>query len=824
MDNLGERVKKIRIEEELKNYYLDYAMSVNIGRSIPYATDGLKPVHRRILYAMYELGNMPNKPYKKSARVVGDVLGKYHPHGETAIYDSLVRMAQDFTFRYPLVDGQGNFGSVDGDAAAAMRYTEVRLTKLATHLLDEIGQETVEWTRNFDNSLDEPLLLPAKLPYLLLNGSSGIGVGMACNIPPHNLSELVDCMNYLLDHSDATVDDILKIMPGPDFPTGGKIVSPAGVRSFYETGRGSIIQQGVGHIEAESRNKTSYVITEIPYMVNKANLVKAIADLVRNKKIDGITDLRDESDREGMRIVIELKAGVDWKVVEKKLFKHTQLQTTFGGILLSIVDGRPIESGIIENLRSFIEFRRETVVRRTKFQLKKAEERKHILEGLHVAITNIDETIKIIRGAESTQDAQQKLMDRFELSTQQAQAILDMRLARLTKLEVGKIEEEIAELVKIIKKLTEYLENPDSLKKHIKKEFLELKKEFADKRRSKFGSVEEADFNAEDLVSDDPMIVAITKDGYIKRVKPEMWRAQGRGGKGVTGLSTNESDEAKDIFSVTNKEDMLAFTNLGKAYKFKVYDIPEVGRTAKGTPITTLLPLVPSEFVSAILPIKEWDDRFLFMVTSRGIVKKLPLKSFEKVRRTGMIAITLDGDDWLKKSRPVDPDSEIIIVSKYGQAIRFNESDVRSTGRTSKGVIGIRLNLDDMVVAMEVEEEGASLLCVSENGYGKRTDFSEFRLIKRGGKGVRAMKINPKSGPVITCRVVKPEDHLFIITSGGQTIKIQIDKIRECGRNATGVRLIKLAESDTVTAISRDKPDINGNGDEEQEQTLESQN
>ena len=810
-DNLGERIKVVNIGTQLKNYYLDYAMSVNIGRSIPIAFDGQKPVHRRILFAMQELNNFPGKPYKKSARVVGDVLGKYHPHGDTSIYDALVRMAQQFTFRYPLVDGQGNFGSVDGDGAAAMRYTEVRLTKIATHLLDELEQDTVSWQKNFDNTLDEPLTLPAKLPYLLLNGSSGIGVGMATNIPPHNLGELVDCLTLLLEKPESTMDDLIKIIPGPDFPTGGRIVSPAGVRSFYETGRGSIILQGTGHVEDRDKGrKTSYIITEIPYMVNKSNLVKAIADLVRDKKVSGITDLRDESDRDGMRVVVELKAGTDWKFIEKKLFKHTQLQTTFGGIMLSIVNGMPTTLGLIPMLTGFLGFRKETVTKRTKFQLRKAQDRKHILEGIHIAITNIDETIKIIRGASGNTEAAELLRKRFDLSDKQAKAILDMKLGRLTKLEVGKVEKEIAELVKTIKRLLDILENPDTMKKLIKKEFTDLRKEFADERRTRVGDIEEGDITAEDLITDNPMIIATTKDGYIKRVKPEEWRSQGRGGKGVTGIQTREEDQAQDIFSVTNKQDMLAFTNLGKVYKFKVYDVSEVGRAAKGTPITTLLPLVPSEFVTAILPVKEWDERFLFMVTAMGIVKKLPLKSFQKVRRTGIIAITLDGDDWLRKTRAVEPQTEIIIVSKRGQGIRFNEADVRPMGRTARGVIGIRLSLDDIVVGMEVYEEGASLLCVSENGYGKRTGFDEFRLIKRGGKGVRAMKINAKSGPVQTCRVVQPEDHLFIITKNGQTIKIQIKTIRECGRYATGVRLIRLNDDDLVNAITREKPENNG--------------
>lgn len=809
IDNLGERQKSVPIDRQLKEYYLDYAMSVNIGRSIPLAHDGQKPVHRRILFAMHELGNVPSKPYKKSARVVGDVLGKFHPHGETAIYDSLVRMAQPFTYRYPLVDGQGNFGSVDGDEAAAMRYTEVRLTKLATHLLDEIDQNTSRWTKNFDNTIDEPLILPAKLPYLLLNGASGIGVGMACNIPPHNLGELVDAMTTLLNKPDTNLDDILKIIPGPDFPTGGRIVSPAGVRSFYETGKGSIIVQGKGHIETKGK-KDSYVITEIPYLVNKSNMIKAIADLVRDKKIVGITDLRDESDRDGMRVVLELKADSNWKFIEKKLFKHTQLQTTFGGILLSIVDGKPVTMGLIPLLKDFLAFRMETVTKRTKFQLKKAQDRKHILEGINVAIRNIDETIRIIRGASGNTEALAQLRERFSLSEKQAKAILEMRLGRLTKLEVGKIEKEIAELVKTIARLTEILENPGILKKVIIKEFRQMKTDFADERRSDIGSIEEGDITEEDLIKDGPMVVATTRDGYIKRVSPDEWRSQNRGGMGVSGVTTSGEDQAQDIFSVDNKQDMLAFSNLGKVYKFKVYDIPEVKRTAKGTPITTLLPLVPSEFITSTLPVKNWDGRFLFMVTARGTVKKCLLKSFEKVRRTGIIAISLDSDDWLRNTRAVHAGTEMIIVSKHGQGIRFNEANIRTMGRTARGVIGIRLGIDDMVVGMDVYEKGGSLLCVSENGYGKRTSFDEFRLIKRGGKGVRAMTINAKSGCVCACRVVQPEDKLFIITRKGQTIKVAINTIRECGRYATGVRLIRLREEDKVIAISRDKDRPNG--------------
>ena len=803
-DNLGERMRAVPIDRQLKEYYLDYAMSVNIGRSIPLSHDGQKPVHRRILFAMHELGNVPSKPYKKSARVVGDVLGKFHPHGETAIYDSLVRMAQPFTYRYPLVDGQGNFGSVDGDEAAAMRYTEVRLTKLATHLLDEIDQDTASWAKNFDNTIDEPTILPAKLPYLLLNGASGIGVGMACNIPPHNLGELVDAMITLLNKPETDIDEILKIVPGPDFPTGGRIVSPAGVRSFYETGKGSIIVQGKGHIET-NKKKESYVITEIPYLVNKSNMIKAIADLVRDKKIVGITDLRDESDRDGMRVVLELKMGSNWKFIEKKLFKHTQLQTTFGGILLSILDGKPVTMGLIPMLKDFLSFRMDTVTRRTKFQLRKAEEKKHILEGINIAIKNIDETIRIIRGASGNTEALTQLRERFSLSEKQGKAILDMRLGRLTKLEVDKIEKEIAELIATIARLTEILENPSVLKKEIIKEFRQMKKEYADERRTDIGNIEEGDITEEDLIKDGPMVVATTRDGYIKRVNPDEWRAQNRGGMGVSGLTTLGEDQAQDIFSVDNKQDMLAFSNLGKVYKFKVYDIPEVKRIAKGTPITTLLPLAPSEFITSTLPVKNWDDRSLFMVTARGTVKKCPLNSFQKVRRTGIIAITLDNDDWLRKTRAVHAGTEIIIVSKHGQGIRFNEDDIRSMGRTARGVIGIRLGIDDMVVGMDVYEEGGSLLCVSENGYGKRTSFEEFRLIKRGGKGVRAMKINTKSGPVCACRVVQPDDKLFVITMKGQTIKMSIGDIRECGRYATGVRLIRLRDEDKVISISREK-------------------
>ena len=801
-DKLGERVRIVDVEEEIKTYYLDYAMSVNIGRSIPDARDGLKPVHRRILFAMNELSNTPDKPHKKSARIVGDVLGKYHPHGDMAVYDSLVRMAQDFSMRYPLIDGQGNFGSVDGDGAAAQRYTEVRLTPLAMEMLEELDFQTVPTMRNFDNTLDEPLVLPSKLPILLLNGSSGIGVGMACNIPPHNLTEVLDCILHLMTHPDAKVEDLIKIMPGPDFPTGGRMVSPAGVRRLYEEGRGSIIVQGIGTVESEGK-KLSYVITELPYIVNKANLVASIADMVREKKIEGISDLRDESDREGMRIVIELKGGADVKLLENQLYKHTAYQTSFGAIMLSIVDGRPVEAGLVQTLSNFLAFRRSTITKRTEFQLKKAEERKHILEGIRIAITHIDETIKIIRNAESTEAAQTQLMTSFNLSEVQAKAILDLRLGRLTKLEVDKIDKETGELVSKIKELSLILENPIRLDEVIKDEFIQLKKKFGDERRTRISAGEDGGFSLEDIIANDPFMVSLTKDGYLKRVKQEAWRSQGRGGKGIMGVQSTGEDQAQDIFAVTNKTDMLAFTNLGKVYKFKVYEIPETGRVAKGTPITALLPFAISEFVTTVLAVKEWDDRNLMMVTSQGTVKKVLLNSFSNIRHTGIIAITLDGDDWLKKTRPVKASDEVIIVTKIGQAIRFNEKQIRPTGRSSKGVIGIRMGKGDMVIGMEVEEEGTSLLCVSENGYGKLTDFDTFRLIKRGGKGVRAMNINPKSGTVIACRVVKPTDDLIIITTGGQTIRMSTSAIPELGRYATGVRLIRLSGNDLVTSISR---------------------
>lgn len=800
---LGEKIKDIQVEEEIKTYYLDYAMSVNIGRSIPDARDGLKPVHRRILYSMNEIGNASDKPYKKSARIVGDVLGKYHPHGDQAVYDSLVRLAQPFSTRYPLVDGQGNFGSIDGDEAAAMRYTEVRLTAIAESMLEELDQQTVPMSKNFDNTLDEPVVLPSKLPVLLLNGASGIGVGMASNIPPHNLGEVADCLVRLLDKPEADVEELMTLLPGPDFPTSGKIVSPAGLRKYYTDGRGSIIVQGVGKAEGEGR-KTSYVITEIPYLVNKANLVTDIADLVRDKKIEGISDLRDESDRtEGVRIVIELKQGVDWKIIEKQLYKHTAYQSTFGAIMLSIVDGRPVEAGLVSTLTNFIEFRRQTVIKRTEFLLRKAEERKHILEGLHTAISNIDETVKIIRNSSTTEKASEALIQRFNFSEAQVKAILDMRLARLTALEVDKIEKEIAELIIKIKDLTEILEVPERLRQVIRDEFLDMKKRFADKRRTKIEGDEHGGFSLDDLIHDDPFIVSLTRDGYLKRVKVDAWRAQGRGGKGVQSHTTTGDDVAQDIFFVTNKQDMLTFTNLGKVYRFKVHEIPETQRVAKGAPITTILPLAPTEFVTTILPVRVWDDRFLMMVTAEGTIKKCELSQFQNIRRTGIIAITLDGEDWLRKCRLVKAGDEIILVSKLGQAVRFNEGDIRSTGRSSKGVIGIRMGKADMVVAMCVEDEGGALLCVSENGYGKMTDFDTFRLIKRGGKGVRAMNINPKSGNVVACTISHPGHHLMIITTAGQTIKICTDNIPELGRYATGVRLIRLEEGQTVCAISK---------------------
>lgn len=802
----GEKVIEVVLESEVKKSYLEYAMSVIVGRALPDVRDGLKPVHRRILYAMQELGNFPNRPFKKSAKVVGQVLGNYHPHGEAAIYDSLVRLAQDFSMRYPLVEGHGNFGSIDGDPPAAMRYSEVRLGKISLELLEEIEQKTVPFMPNFDASLEEPEYLPAKIPNLLLNGSSGIAVGMATNIPPHNLNEVVDALILIIDNSEATIEEIMQVLKGPDFPTGGRIIGTEGIKSYFETGRGSVRLQGKGHIE-ESKNKTIYVIDEIPYIVNKSELLKTIAELAKENKIQGVSDLRDESDREGIRVVIELKKGINPFIFENQLYKLTQYETNFGVIMLALVNKIPKELGIKELLNLFIEHRKDIITKRTNFELSKSRARRHILSGLKIGIANIDKVLELIKSSENSTVAKGKLEEAFELTPEQSNAIIEMSLGRLTSLEQQKIDNEMDNLNKYINSLEDIIKNDTNLLSEIKKELLTIKDKYGDKRRTEIIYDKSSDYSTDDLIHDDPVIVLFTRDGYIKRMKEETYKTQGRGGKGVIGITKREDDEIQDIFSVTNLKTLLFFTEKGKVYSLKVHNIPEAERRSKGTPISYLLQLEPDDSVSTALAISDFkEDKSLLMVTERGIIKKVALKEFENIRRNGIISIRLKNGDKLKKVRIIKDGETVVIVSKNGYAVRFTEN-LRKMGRASYGVRGIRLSKDDSVVGMEIEEKDHMLLCLTEKGYGKLSKFELFRKTKRGTKGVRAIKISSKTGPVAACRSLTNDMKLIITTTSGNVIQINTKQIPKLSRNSMGVRLIRIGSNDRVIAVARESLD-----------------
>ncbi len=809
----GEKIHEVPIEEELKKSYLDYAMSVIIGRALPDIRDGLKPVHRRILYAMHELGNVYNKPYKKSARIVGEVIGKYHPHGDSAVYDAIVRMAQDFSLRYPLIDGQGNFGSVDGDPPAAMRYTEVRMTKIASEFLADIDKETVDFMPNYDSSLVEPVILPTKVPNLLINGSSGIAVGMATNIPPHNMTEVINGLIAMIDNPDITIDELMKIIPGPDFPTYGIIKGKKGIEDAYRTGRGSIIITGKAEIEELKGKKPAIIITEIPYQVNKAKLIEKIAYLVKEKKIDGITDVRDESDRRGMRIVVELRKDAQANVILNNLYKHTALQTSFGIILLGVLNNQPKVFNLKELLEHFIDFRKEIVTRRTIFEKRKAEEKAHILEGLKKAIENIDEVITIIRSSENPQIAKQRLIERFEFSEKQAQAILDMRLQRLTSLERDKIITDYEETLKLIAKLTEILENEDKLMEVIKEELIYIKNTYGDERRTQIEAAS-IEFDIEDYIPDEEVIVTITRHGYIKRTPLKLYRSQRRGGKGRSGITTKEEDVVKDIFVASTKDNLLLFTNRGKVYSIKVYELPQpVNVNAKGRAVINLVNLEYGEKILSILPVKNFDDeRYITMATINGIVKKTNLKAFSNIRSNGIIAISLDENDQLLAAKITNGENEIFLGTYKGKSIRFNEKDVRPTGRSSRGVIGIRLEKEDKVITMEVLDREGEILTVTEKGYGKRTPVAEYTLQKRGGKGIKLANINKKSGPIVEAIQVRKDDEIILSTNKGKFIRIAVKEIRVCGRVTTGVKLVNLDnEDEKVVSVTR----IAKNGNEE---------
>jgi len=802
----GEKVIEVVLESEVKKSYLEYAMSVIVGRALPDVRDGLKPVHRRILYAMRELGNLPNRPFKKSAKIVGQVLGNYHPHGEAAIYDSLVRLAQDFSMRYPLVEGHGNFGSIDGDPPAAMRYSEVRLAKISLELLEELDQKTVPFMPNFDASLEEPEYLPAKIPNLLLNGSSGIAVGMATNIPPHNLNEVVDALILVIDKPEASIQEIMQFLKGPDFPTGGRIIGTEGIKSYFETGRGSVRLQGKGHIE-EAKNKTIYVIDELPYIVNKSELLKTIAELAKENKIQGVSDLRDESDREGIRVVIELKKGINPFIFENQLYKLTQYETNFGVIMLALVNKIPKELSIKELLNLFIEHRKDIITKRTNFELSKSRARRHILSGLKIGISNIDKVLELIKSSENSTIAKVKLEEAFELTPEQSSAIIEMSLGRLTSLEQQKIDNEMDNLNKYINSLEDIIKNDTNLLSEIKNELLEIKDKYGDKRRTEIIYDRSSDYSTDDLIHDDPVIVLFTRDGYIKRMKEETYKTQGRGGKGVIGITKREDDEIQDIFSVTNHKTLLFFTEKGKVFSLKVHNIPEAERRSKGTPISYLLQLEPDDSVSTALAISDFkEDKSLLMVTERGIIKKVALKEFENIRRNGIIAIRLKNGDKLKKVRIIKDNDTVIIVSKNGYAVRFTEN-LRKMGRASYGVRGIRLSKDDSVVGMEIEEEDHMLLCLTEKGYGKLSNFKLFRKTKRGTKGVRAIKISSKTGPVAACRSLRGDTKLIITTAAGNVIQINTKQIPKLSRNSMGVRLIRIGSNDRVIAVARESLD-----------------
>jgi len=806
MDNMdnGSNIIKIKIEDEMKKSYLDYAMSVIVSRALPDVRDGLKPVHRRILYAMSELGVTYDKPYRKSARIVGDVLGKYHPHGDSSVYDAMVRLAQNFNTRYLLVDGHGNFGSIDGDSPAAMRYTEVRMTKLASEMIRDINKDTIEFRPNFDETLKEPVTLPSRFPNLLVNGSSGIAVGMATNIPPHNLIEVIDRIIMLIDDPSISTEELMRTIKGPDFPTGALIMGKEGIRSAYKTGRGKITLRAVANIEEGNRGKTRIIVTELPYQVNKARLIEKIAELVRDKKIEGIADLRDESDREGMRIVIELKRDANANVVLNNLYKQTQLQITYGIIMLALVDDEPKILSLKKMLTHYIDYQKEIIIRRTQYDLKKAEERAHIVEGLKIAIDNIDEVINIIRSSKEESVAKVRLIETFGLSEIQAQAILDMRLRRLTGLEREKLEEEYEGLIKEINRLKEILGSERLILEIIKTELLEIKEKFGDERRTKIMPAPD-DIDIEDMIEEEDVIITLTHSGYIKRIPESTYKTQKRGGKGITGLTTKENDFVENLFITSTHDNILFFTNKGKAYLLKAYDIPEGKRQSKGSAIINLLNLAKDEFITAVIPIENYDpESNLVFITKYGIIKKTKMEEFKNIRRNGLIAIKLKEDDELIAVRKTDGNKEVIVVTSMGMAIRFKEEDVREMGRSATGVKAIKLKEDDTVVAMDLIEEGKSLLVVSEYGYGKRTSLEEYKTQSRGGVGLKTYNVKEKTGKLVSAKVIDDKDEIIMISMSGVIIRIKAMDISLMGRSTQGVILMKVdKEEDRVMAVAK---------------------
>ncbi|UAL47459.1 DNA gyrase subunit A [Sutcliffiella horikoshii] len=812
-------VKEINISQEMRTSFLDYAMSVIVSRALPDVRDGLKPVHRRILYAMNDLGMTSDKAYKKSARIVGEVIGKYHPHGDSAVYDTMVRMAQDFNFRYMLIDGHGNFGSVDGDAAAAMRYTEARMSKISMEILRDINKDTIDYQDNYDGSEREPVVLPARFPNLLVNGASGIAVGMATNIPPHQLGEIIDGVLAVSKDPDITIPELMEIIPGPDFPTAGQILGRSGIRRAYETGRGSITVRAKVEIETKPNGREVILVHELPYQVNKAKLIEKIADLVRDKKIEGISDLRDESDRNGMRIVMEVKKDANANVLLNNLYKQTSLQTSFGINLLALVNGEPKVLNLKQCLYYYLEHQKVVIKRRTAFELRKAEARAHILEGLRIALDHLDAVITLIRSSQTADIAREGLMTEFSLSEKQAQAILDMRLQRLTGLEREKIEEEYQGLMQLIAELKAILADEEKVLEIIREELTEVKDRFNDTRRTEIMVGGFENIEDEDLIPRQNVVITLTHNGYIKRLPLSTYRSQRRGGRGIQGMGTNENDFVEHLLTTSTHDTLLFFTNKGKVYRAKGYEIPEFSRTAKGIPIINLLEVEKGEWVNAIIPVEDFvDDWYLFFTTKHGISKRSPLSQFANIRKGGLIALGLRESDELISVKLTDGTKEMIIGTKKGMLIRFHETDVRSMGRTATGVKGISISENDEVVGMELLDEGLDVLVVTKNGYGKRTPAEEYRVQSRGGKGIKTCNITERNGELVSVKTVTTEEDLMLITASGVLIRMSVDGISQMGRNTQGVKLIRLAENEFVTTVARvDKEDEPEDGTEDTE-------
>lgn len=817
-DTIFDKVEEIDLEKKMKESYIDYAMSVIASRALPDVRDGLKPVQRRILYSMIELNNGPDKPHRKCARIVGDTMGKYHPHGDSSIYGALVNMAQDWSTRYPLVDGHGNFGSVDGDGAAAMRYTEARLSKISMELTADINKNTVDFEPNFDETEKEPVVLPARFPNLLVNGTSGIAVGMATNIPPHNLREVIGAVVKIIDdqmeNKETSIEDIMKIVKGPDFPTGATILGTRGINEAYRTGRGKIVVRAVSNIETMANGKSRIIVTELPYMVNKARLISKIADMVKEKRVDGIVDLSDQSSREGMRICIELRRDANANVILNQLYKHTQLQDTFGVIMLALVNGEPKVLNLRDMLGYYLKHQEEVITRRTQYELNKAEERAHILQGLLIALDHIDEVISIIRGSQTVQIAKAELMEKFQLSDAQAQAIVDMRLRALTGLEREKLEKEYEELMKRIGELKAILADRHLLLGVIKEEILAISEKYGDERRTHIG-FDVYDISTEDLIPREDVVITMTKLGYIKRMTSDTFKSQNRGGRGIKGMQTLDEDYVEELFLCSTHHYIMFFTNTGRVYRLKGYEIPEAGRTARGTAIINLLQLQPEEKITAVIPIKEYEEgKYLFMATKKGLVKKTPIMDYANVRKTGLAAITLREDDELIEVKTTDNEKDILLITKYGQCIRFHETDVRPTGRTSMGVRGMNLSDQDEIIGMQLNTQGDYLLIVSEKGMGKLTDMNEFTSQNRGGKGIRCYKIIEKTGNVVGVKAVNEDDEIMIINTEGIIIRTECTGISKLGRITSGVKLINLDDNVSVASIAKVRK-TEDNGEEE---------